>query len=44
MDPREALAQLGGVASTAELLAHTTRAQLRAALESGEVRRLTRGQ
>ena len=44
MDPREALAQLGGVASTAELLAHTTRREVRGAVGRREVRRLTRGQ
>lgn len=44
MDPREALAQLGDVASAERLLAHTSRRQLRRAVDAKQVRRLTRGQ
>ena len=42
MHPEEALAQLGGVATTRELLALTTRRRLRTALQHGTVLRLTR--
>lgn len=40
--PEEALDQLGGVASTRQLLGLTTRRRLRTALDSGRVLRLTR--
>lgn len=43
MDPREVLAQRGGVARSADLLASTTRRRLAAAVASGDVVRLTRG-
>jgi very-short-patch-repair endonuclease len=42
MSPEEALAQLGGVATSRELLARTTRRRLRTALEAEQVVRLTR--
>ena len=42
MDPEEALAQLGGVATSRELLHLTTRRRLRTALDAGRVVRLTR--
>jgi very-short-patch-repair endonuclease len=42
MDPGQALAQLGGVATSRELLRLTTRRRLRTALDRGEVVRLTR--
>lgn len=43
MDPRDALAQLGGVASTRDLLSLTSERRLRTALERGDVERLARG-
>ncbi|MDP3969390.1 MAG: DUF559 domain-containing protein [Nocardioides sp.] len=43
MDPRDALAQLGGVAQSADLLRLTSRKRLRTALERGDVERLARG-
>lgn len=43
MPPEQILAELGGVATRAELLAHVTEASLRRALASGSVVRLSRG-
>src|SRR5690349_706423 len=42
VSPEEALAQLGGVAMTRELLERTTRRRLRTALDHGTIVRLTR--
>ena len=43
MDPREALTQLGGVATTGDLLRLTSERRLRTALARGDVERLARG-
>ena len=43
MDPVDALTRLGGIGSTAEILALTTRKRLRRAVEARQVVRVSRG-